>query len=305
MKVGNGRAHGKIILIGEHAVVYGTSAIALPFFETKVTTLVRENETSYIKSKVYTGELINAPIEIESISSLINELTDKLNLPSLLYDVDSSIPISAGMGSSAAIASSIVEAVYDYMDLELSSKSRFEWTQFAERIAHGNPSGIDALTTTNDFAVLFQKGHVPTTFSSTINGYLIVGQTGQKGNTKEAVSVVRRLVDEENKMYLINDIGIEVKTCYEAYLKKDLATIGGTLNKVQMKLRELEVSTKVIDEMVELALNAGALGAKLTGGGRGGCVITLTEDEITANKVKTVWENYSKHKAWVLNLSEE
>lgn len=305
MKIGIGRAHGKIILIGEHAVVYGTRAIAIPFFETKVETKVSENEEPYIKSRVYTGALKDAPMEIESITSLIKELTTNLKLPNLLFDINSSVPISAGMGSSAAVASSIVEAVFSFMDKKLPSKTRFEWTQFAERIAHGNPSGIDALTTSNDNALLFQKGHTPVAFNARMDGYLVVGQSGAPGNTKEAVSAVRRLVDEENKMPLITDIGREVETCYEAILQGNLELVGSTLNKAQKKLKELNVSTPMIDKMVELALLNGALGSKLTGGGRGGCVIALAKDEATAKNIKEVWEKQTKEKAWVLYLNEE
>lgn len=305
MKIGIGKAHGKIILIGEHAVVYGTRAIAIPFFETKVVTKVSNNDQVYIKSSEYTGLVKDANNEIESIISLINELTSKFNLPPLLYEIDSNIPISSGMGSSAAVASSIVEAVYSFLDLELKPKTRFEWTQFAERIAHGNPSGIDALTTTNSKSLIFQKGHVPIEFDLKLDCYLVVGESREMGKTKEAVSAVRRLVDEEGKMPLIIDIGREVETCFEAIKDGNINVIGQTLNKAHKKLRELEVSTQTIDKMVELAITYGALGAKLTGGGRGGCVIALAKDYDTANMIKKVWENETQKNSWILYLNKD
>lgn len=305
MKIGFGKAHGKIILIGEHAVVYGTRAIAIPFFKTTVVTKVFRNDENYIKSSVYTGKLASAPSEIEAFKSLINELTLKFNLPPMYYEIESNIPISSGMGSSAAIASSIVEAIYDFLGISLTDKSRFEWTQFSERIAHGNPSGIDALTTTHDFGMIFQKSYGPVKFPYYLNGYLIVGESGEKGNTKEAVSAVKRLIEEEDKKHLINQIGIEVEACYEAYLEKDIDKIGHSLIKTQKKLRELEVSTKTIDTMVEIAMDKGAVGSKLTGGGRGGCVIALAKDLKTANNIKEAWVNYTKQSAWILNLNEE
>lgn len=306
MKIGIGKAHGKIILIGEHAVVYGTRAIAIPFFDTKVITKVSEiKEDTFIKSSVYEGKLKDSPSEIEAIISLIHEMTRKFKLPNLYIEIDSDIPISAGMGSSAAIASSIVEAIYDFLDLELNQKTRFEWTQFSERIAHGNPSGIDALTTTYDHALFFQKGHDPVKFNIQLDGYLVVGESGEKGNTKEAVSAVRRLVNDENKINLINDIGREVENCFDALKKQDIETVGSTLLKTQKKLNQLEVSTPVIDEMVKLAVERGALGAKLTGGGRGGCVIALAKSEEDAHIIKSSWMAYTKQKAWILSLSEE
>lgn len=305
MKIGIGKAHGKIILIGEHAVVYGTRAIAIPFFNTKVLTKVWENEENYIRSEIYTGSLKDARNDIESIQSLINELQLKLELPNLFYDIDSNIPVSSGMGSSAAVASSIVEAVYNFKDIELSDKTRFEWTQFSERIAHGNPSGIDAQTTTHNHAIIFQKNYGMLKFNVQLDAYLIVGESGEKGNTKEAVSAVRRLIEEENKQGLINDIGIQVEECYESIISRDIVAVGNTLTKAQKKLKELEVSTKRLDKMVELALENRALGAKLTGGGRGGCVIALSEDIMTAEIIKNKWMKLTNKPAWILYLGEE
>lgn len=304
MRVGNGKSHAKIILIGEHAVVYGTRAIAIPFFKTRCKASVRDSDEVKIVSGVYSGLLENAPSSMESIVSLIRELTRNLNLPKLEYIIESEIPISSGMGSSAAVASSIVEAVYDYLDLDLSDSSRFEWIQFSERIAHGNPSGIDALTTTHDDALLFQKGYGAVKFPSKLNAYLVVGQTGEPGNTKEAVSAVKRKVTEENKEHVINEIGVTVEECFEEYQNGNVEAVGKTLTKVQKKLKELDVSTPIIDEMVDLALESGALGAKLTGGGRGGCVIALARNNEDANKLKKAWEDYNNQESWILNLNE-
>lgn len=305
MKKGIGKAHGKIILIGEHAVVYHQRAISLPFFETKCLVEVSDSVDMEITSSVYTGKLSSAPIVLEAIISLIHELERELDLPKLHFNVVSNIPVSAGMGSSAAIASAIVEAVYDYLKLELSDKTRFNWIQFSETIAHGSPSGIDALTTTHDKAWLFQKGKKPIEFDAKLNGYLIVGQTGELGNTKIAVSIVRRLIDEDNKMPLIEKIGREVEDAYYAYKHNDLDELGKSMNNVQKILKSLNVSSVIIDNMVEIALNNNASGAKLTGGGLGGCVIAISKDIEIAYAIKDLWEKETGLNTWILDLNKE
>ena len=304
MKTGYGKTHGKIILIGEHAVVYGTKAIAIPFFNTTCKVTVCNSEETEIDSLLYSGRLENAPISMESIVSLINELIKTLKLPNLMYNIDSDIPISSGMGSSAAVASGVVEAVYDYLKLELSSKTRFHWIQFSERIAHGNPSGIDALTSTYNNGWLFQKGNEPIKFDAKLNCYLVVGQTGKIGNTKEAVSAVKWLIEEENKMHLIDEIGKEVEIAYDAYINQDINSVSKAMNNAQRILHLLDVSSKEIDEMVDVAMLLGASSAKLTGGGRGGTVIAMANDIEIARTIQKTWEKYSSLKSWILDLNE-
>lgn len=304
MKIGIGTAHGKIILIGEHAVVYGEKAIALPFFPTNCTVTVSNSQESRISSSLYNGIIDTSPIELEAIVTLIKELTKELHLPNLHFKIKSNISIGAGMGSSAAIASAIISAVYNFLDIELSNETRFNWIQFSETIAHGSPSGIDALTTTHDNAWIFQKGQKPIEFDTKINAFLIVGQTGEIGNTKLAVSHVKRIVDEKNKMNLIHEIGEQVEAAHLAYRIGDLNKLGATLNKTQNNLKILGVSTTKIDRLVDMALDNGAVGAKLTGGGLGGCVIALAKNEDIADEIKNAWEKESQLQAWVLNLNE-
>ncbi|MFA5542595.1 MAG: mevalonate kinase [Bacilli bacterium] len=304
MKKGIGHAHGKIILIGEHAVVYKTRAIAIPYNKTKVVTKVYESNKPNIISDLFTGDISNATGEIYSTVSLIEKLTKEFNLEPLTYEIISNIPISSGMGSSAAIASSIVEAVFDYLKLSLSNETRLKWIAYSEEIAHGNPSGIDALTTTFDNTWLFKKYEVPTKISINLKGYLIVSETDILGKTKEAVSLVRKVVEDENKMYLIDEIGSQVELCYQGLTNNNIEMVANAMNIAQRCLKELHVSTNTIDEMVNIALNNQALAAKLTGGGLGGCVIAITDTLDKANLVKESWEKYINKTSWILNFED-
>lgn len=304
MKVGKGNAHGKIILIGEHAVVYGEKAIALPFFPTTCTVLVTPASRNLITSAIFKGIIEEAPQQMDSIIALINELVRHLNLPPLHYHIDSNISIGAGMGSSAAIASAITRSVYAYMNLYLSDVELFNWIQYSEKIAHGNPSGIDALTTSHNNAWIFQKGKSPIKFETKLDAYLIVGESGEIGNTLAAVSHVRELIKEAGKMALINEIGVAVEAAILAYQARNVINLGRVMNTAQSCLKSLGVSTPKIDLLVGLALSNGAVGAKLTGGGFGGCVIALASNQEIAELIKSEWERSTLHTAWILNLNE-
>ena len=305
MKIGYGQSHGKIILIGEHAVVYGYEAIAIPFFKTYCKVNIRESNLDYIKSNYFSFRTDNLPSKFEPIKVIINELKNRLNLPNLFIEIDSNIPIFSGMGSSAAVASSIVKAAYDFKGIKLSNEECFELTQISEKIAHGNPSGIDALTTANNSAWLFKKSSQPISFDTKIKGFLVVGQTGETGNTKEAVSIVRELVANQEYYELIDEIGKEVIVAYNAYINKDIYTLGNSLNYAQDRLKKLKVSSPNIDAMVTIANDNGALGAKLSGGGLGGIVIAITDELEKAKKISKLWIDFNNIENWILDLSED
>lgn len=305
MKIGYGKAHGKIILIGEHSVVYGKRAISIPFNKTSCNVEVWENADMEIETSLYNGNILDAPSNMESIISLIKEMKEKLDIPNLYIKIESNIPIGSGMGSSAAIAGAIIEAVYNFLGKELSAKERFRWVQYSEKIAHGNPSGIDALTTSHNNAWLFQREVEPVKFDSKLDAFLVVGQSGELGNTKEAVSLVKRKVEKLNLLRIIDILGETTELCYRMYLEGDIKTVGLNLTTAHIMLKTLGVSTKRLDEMVRNALNLGSLGAKLTGGGLGGCIIALASTEEIARKIKNNWEELTDLQAWILNLKEE
>ncbi|OJF93085.1 mevalonate kinase [Alkalibacterium sp. 20] len=289
-----GFAHGKIILMGEHAVVYGEPAIALPFRATPVEVTIEKIATpNRIISSYYQGLLCEAPRSLNNLSILIKTICNDLNQSSdhLSITITSSIPAERGMGSSAAVATALVRALFTYYDEQLDASHLLNYVDLSEKIAHGNPSGIDARVTSSDVPIFYQKGSVFEPFTLNIAGYLIASDTGVQGQTRQTVKDVADQVKRspDQTMVIIKRLGRLTLQAKEAIEKNQEVTLGKLMTQAHELLRQLNVSNDLLDQLVETALSHGALGAKLTGGGRGGCMIALTrtkkEAELVSNKL--------------------
>jgi mevalonate kinase len=304
MKIqGLGVAHAKIILIGEHAVVYGHPGIALPFQPLKVKVTVIPSNDDTIESRFYQGPLSSIPEALSFILIIIDELRTTLNAPTMHVRIDNQIPESAGLGSSAAISNAIVKAVYDLMDAELSNSALFEKTQIAEKVMHGSPSGIDALVTVSDQAYYFIKGKDPVDLSIHLPGFLVVADSFIAGKTKEAVKTISQLYLKNMAQADLESIGIMGILMKEAIEKKEIDDVARLMNQTHYHLQTLNVSHPVVDTMISIALNNGAIGAKLTGGGLGGCMIALCETEAIAKNMMEKLSPIAKDHVWMMSLS--
>jgi mevalonate kinase len=297
------QAHGKLILIGEHAVVYHEPAIALPFFPVSINVKLEPSEENQIYSALYQGSLVDAPKHLAHITQLILALQEAFNLAPFKLFVESSIPISAGMGSSAALASALVKSAYQGIDVSLDQKAHIEWIQFAERIAHGNPSGIDALTTSYESAWWFIKDQGFEALSIKMEAVLIVANTEIHGSTKTAVEKVRQLIQlKPDTMAHIHALGQLAYQARHAIQQQSPPLLGAILTQAHHHLQALEVSHPKLDEMVNTALQAGALGAKMTGGGLGGCMIALAHTDAEAKIIIHALKQHS-YSIWTHQLS--
>jgi mevalonate kinase len=302
-KNGHGQAHAKIILIGEHAVVYGHPGISLPFLPLKVEVQVTSSQEDYLTSTLYQGPMATLPSELLFISFLVDHLKSELNLGPLEMVITNTIPSSAGMGSSAAISGAIVEAIYDFAELPLDSKLRFEHTQLAEKLVHGSASGIDALTTASTNGWYFIKDKEPEPIKVVLPAFLVVAHTGIKGSTKEAVGKVAKLFTQNLAQGHLESIGLMSLLMKEAIEKKEIDDVARLMNQTQFHLQELGVSHPTIDEMVTEALQLGALGAKLTGGGLGGSLIVLVDNHDIAQRIMHHYHHHHGKEVWLMDLS--
>src|SRR5699024_6092948 len=283
-KTAVGFAHGKIILMGEHAVVYGEPAIALPFPSATVQATITETKgPAMIDCIFYTGELQEAPNELRNIQSAVAAVCSNLGLPleNFSLSIVSTIPAERGMGSSAAVAAAVIRALFHYAGDELADDQLLKLINVAEVIAHGNPSGLDALMTSSGSPVYYKKEHPFEPFPLSIDACLIVADTGEMGQTREAVEDIAKLMEERPKETAekVKKLGQLAELSKLVVEENQPNELGRAMTNAHQLLAELTVSNEKLDLLVEKALGAGALGAKLTGGGRGGCMISLAKTQ--------------------------
>ncbi|MCB9421085.1 MAG: mevalonate kinase [Ardenticatenaceae bacterium] len=285
-------APGKIILFGEHAVVYGRPAIAAPVSQVRATAVAQPNPDSGVRiiaPDLSADFLLADAAEDDALAVTLRQIETaaKLSqLPDLIITVSSQIPIASGLGSGAAIAAAVIRAVAG--QLGLAHLATDEWvsnlTYEVEKIHHGTPSGIDNTVVAYEKPVYFvrrQPTNLIETFAVKRPLRLLVADTGIRSSTKIAVGDVRRhwLANPDQFEVLFDGCGRIAATARTAIEMGDIAHIGRLMTANQRLLEEMTVSSPELERLVMAALQTGALGAKLSGAGRGGNMITLVEDE--------------------------
>ncbi|MEU0954987.1 mevalonate kinase [Streptomyces niveus] len=309
--VGIGRAHAKAILLGEHAVVYGAPALALPVPQLTVTASAGWSSGTADGqgglSFTMTGSASRALVTQASdgLRRLTEEFTARMDVPgtpSLEVILDGAIPHGRGLGSSAAVSRAVVFALADLMGRQLTESMAFDLVQTAENVAHGRASGVDAMTVGASRPLLFQAGRAQE-LAVGCDGLFIIADSGVPGSTKEAVGLLRaefglragardRFVGRATEL---------AEAGRRALADGDPAELGSRLTDYHELLRAAGLSTERIDTLVDAALKAGSLGAKITGGGLGGCVIAQTRPE-QAREVTRQLHEAGAVQTWVVPL---
>ena len=303
---GYGQSHAKLIFIGEHSVVYGQPAIALPLASIKTTvTLSRQSGPATIESRYFTGRLSELPAPMAGIGQLIHRLQihfhDDGNWAML---ITSQIPAERGMGSSAAAAIAIIRAFFDLYDAPLSRPELLKWADIEEQVTHRSPSGLDAAMTSADRPLWFVRGQAGVPIDLDLDAVLVIADSGVHGATKEAIAAVKQeltLHPTTAKEALV-DLGQLAEQTKHFLATNQPNALGAVLDKAQINLATLNVSDPTLDRLIATAKAHGALGAKLTGGGRRGCFFALAADLSQAQHLAQALQTAGATQTWLQPL---
>lgn len=306
--ISEGYSHSKLILTGEHGVVYGKPAIAIPF-PLKVRCTIRKcSGVIRFESSIYTGNIYDMPVKLRGLSAVLKEALVILNKPfeGLLINIYSEIPIGRGLGSSASIATAIVRGIFSFYGQKLTKEQLFYLVNIGETYAHGNPSGIDMEAVSSDEAIYFRKDKKVEYIKSSKPFYIVVGDSGKIGDTRRAVENVheRNLLNPHKIESYIDEMGNLVEKSKDAFLAGDMDLLGGLLNSNQEILESIGVSDENLEKLIKAARAKGALGAKLTGGGLGGCIIALSNSLEDAKLISQELINSGGVKSWCFSTKE-
>lgn len=280
-------AHGKVILIGEHSVVYGYDALCMPIKSLHIKTTVEDSDEMWMDTARYHGPFFTAPDEYNGLKYVVKTMLEKAgSKQNLKITYTGEIPMERGFGSSATVALGTTKAMNQFFNLNLSEQEIMAVTNHAEMINHGKASGLDAATVHSDYLVFFNTKMGPKKLAAKLNSILLIMDTGQLGNTKEAVTKVHQQMQQtQSAKDKIARLGVLADETKKAWLKQDDKMVGKIFNEAQKILVSFGLSTSKIDQLQKIALQNGALGFKLSGGGLGGIVITLCPNKEVAENI--------------------
>jgi mevalonate kinase len=290
-----GSACGKLILLGEHAVVYGAPALAVGIDRgvRAQATSCDDNEPSRLRVPAWNIAVDDLVVDNDlarAFRALVTAVrSDGRAWRPQAVDVRADLPPGGGLGCSAAMGVAVTRAIDPGADEPSIQRYAMAW----EHVFHGNPSGVDAAVAARGGCLFFRKsdGLEPLRMRGVLR--LCVGDSGRPSSTKVMVDLVARLRVERPRLVadVFDGVRTLVQSAREAIEGGDTAALGRLMDKNQVLLSRLGVSTDEIERMCVLSRKAGALGGKLTGAGGGGCVVALVPSARVAEQVLSAWRS--------------
>jgi mevalonate kinase len=311
MATGSGK--GKTILFGEHFVVYGLPALAAGIASETTAKITRVRSFGWklvdnrpampgYKEKKYDEQKA-------SIENMLKHLNIDATKTGFQIDLGGNLVCASGIGASAASCVAIARALNDEYSLGLDDDQINETAYIGEMGYHGTPSGIDNTASTFGGLIWFVRdlNGGPPQFEKLKLGKsadLVIASTGLTASTKVVVNDVRKKKDENPDWFssVSNEYNQLVNEAREALINLDFEQVGILMNKNHKLLQQLTVSCKELDNFVEIARENGAIGAKMTGTGRGGNMIALAPDETTMKEIAYALEKGGAAGVWTTSF---
>jgi len=294
-------APGKIIVFGEHAVVYGRPAIAVPVTQVQAQVTIEQGEEGQgivivardLGRILMVGEGETNDV-VSPLQAVVASTLEYLGLGlehDLTITIESTIPIARGLGSGAAVSTAMTRALAGYFARELTGQEVSGLVYEAETLYHGTPSGIDNTVIAYERPVYFIRDQKLETFCVRKPLLFLIADTGLESPTKTVVGAVRQAWERSKDRYeaLFDSVGDVAVRARRALEKGEVEQVGRLMDENHRLLQTMGVSSFELDALVEAARHTGALGAKLSGAGRGGNMIALVTPQ-TCERVKDALE---------------
>ncbi len=298
--MGKGSGYGKVILFGEHFVVHGVPGIVSAIDSTTDAEVKRAAKGINVKDERKTAKGYSEEKRLQQLESIQNMLKAMGIDPKIALDiwVGGTLPGFSGLGASAASSVAIARAIAQELRMKVADEKINQVAYEAEKAYAGNPSGIDNTAATYGGLMWFKKnmgGGLDKVVHLSIETpvEIVIGSTGKVANTKAMVEGVAERKNKNPQKYnpifkRAEELSHEGRAALEFY---NLKKVGELMNENHRLLQEIEVSSKELDLLVDVARKQGAFGAKLTGGGGGGCMVALTPGKELQGKVSNAIKN--------------
>jgi mevalonate kinase len=269
--------YGKIILLGEHAVVYGYPALAAALDRGVTMAPVATPAGGPLRLDIRTWGVAVTAGDDHPVGRSLAAIADALDVgrPPLSLIGDAQVPHGAGLGSSAALAVAVARALCTYAKRPLDVATLTRAADASETLVHGRPSGVDVALAIAGGTGVFRRSTGLTPLAGVPPLRVLVGASGAPRSTAEMIERVAASTGSLRDDPRLRELGALTDAGTAALLAADLATLGGAMNRAHVLLADLGVSIPQLDMLCETAREAGAHGAKLTGAGGGGAVIAI------------------------------